>query len=91
MRYLICRLDGVRPHGKMRTSEHFPMIYETDPNGPIMTYEDIVRAAMSEVGEYHGSRNYIGYHDYLVVPLIEDTKIVSFLKPHNYEVHVRDY
>lgn len=95
-RYLVCRLDAIKPDGRMRTSEFFPMEVVTDPDGPTMTYEDIVRKAFERIwankhsGRYDYAEQYIGYHAYLVVPL-NDAAVVSFKKPVKYEVDTRPY
>lgn len=90
-KYLVCRMDAIRPHGSMHSSEHFPCIVETDPYGPTMTYDDIVKKAFAEVARVHGSYGgYVAYHDYIVVSL-NSAKVVSFTKPVNYEVSIKEF
>ena len=84
-KFLVCRLDAVRPNHRMKTSDLWPTIVETDPDGPVMTYEDIVKEAF----KFWGS-DYIGYHKYIVVSL-SDAQIIEFKKRHDYEVVQRRF
>lgn len=68
MKYLVCRMDGIRPYSRIRSSE-LPIIVDSED---CANREDIVKKALDCI-----SRGYIGMHEYLCVPL-EYASIVSF-------------
>lgn len=82
MKFMVCRLEAVRPEGTIKSSNHFPMVVNAEPYA---NKEDIVRKAMDNV--YNG---YTGLHEYVVVPMHE-AEIVSFKPRTNYDVFVRRY
>lgn len=81
MEYLVCRLDAIRPNGRMRSSEYFPMIVETNSTDP----EVIVRQALNTI-----NRNYVGLHEYFITPM-HMAQVVSFKPRNDYNVEVRDF
>lgn len=89
MKYLVCRLDAVRPNGHMRTSHFFPMVVDVEDSSLYKTNNDefIVRKALDTI-----SQGYVGKYEYIVVPL-DQARVVSFkpIPQPSYMVETRDY
>lgn len=85
MRYLVCRLDALRPNGYMRTSEFFPMIVEYNPHPGEACAETVVRKALDSI-----NRGYVGMYQYIVTPL-DRALVVDFKPRQSYNVEVHKY
>ena len=83
-RYLVCRIEGIRPHNQINSSL-FPIVVQMDCMNGLPSSEEIVRKACSYVNE-----GYVGMHSYVVVPM-EGALVVSFKPRQNYDVEVHKY
>jgi hypothetical protein len=81
MRYMVCRLEGLRPHNQI-SSSLFPIVVEADEYA---NPEDVVRKALGLISE-----NYVGLHSYVVARL-QDAVVVRFRPRQDYDVEVRSY
>ena len=84
MRYLVCRLDGIKTerHRKPINSEYWPMVVDIPSfDAENMSMDAIVRRALDLI-----KPGYVGMHDYLLVPLNQDAVVVSYKHKPAYEV-----
>lgn len=82
MEYLVLRSESVRPHGGIKSSDHFPMII--DVKG-LVNPEIVVKRAFDTI-----KTGYVGMHEYLVIPM-DAAIIVGFSPRTDYNVNIRSF
>lgn len=82
-KYLVCRLDAIRPAGTIRNSNHFPMVVKS--NYP-RTVEQILDKALDSISD-----GYRPNYEYLIVSL-DDSKVIRLRPPKpQFEYEIRDF
>lgn len=85
-KYLVCRLEAIRPAGTMRSSNHFPLIVTLPRlHGIEYSAEEILEKALDSINE-----GYRPNYEYIVMPIV-DAKVVAVKPRRDYLLEVRDF